>query len=985
MAGGKDGWVSCTKGRPCPICEGMERKGKNSYCRYHPRLDATGTEAFICMKSSGGFDQVNGWKVMEKWVKGTKPPVYEKCLTRNKEGATYIPSEAEIKPLTEKEIAAESERRRRAEAIEKAEREKSIGWARELWNEAGKELVLGRGPAHLDGSGPGHPRIAEYFEARGVAIADLPGQRLPSHVRFYGQTYGTHQKNGKKVRFTGPAILFACFNREKKIQCVQRIWLDYGGKPVKASPPSGVPADEWNPKMSLGSTSGIVWWLNNPARFGTLVLAEGPETSGACLAATHVGVGCVLSTTGLKTLDLPAELTEPGSGLRTVIFAADCDGRKANGTRPGQDAAGDAAKLLAEKYPHLVVRKATPSQIHAPALFDATGEPLDGGCDWLDVYNAAGKDVVRTALLETSIVVSSGKVERAAGEADELGPDDGDPGDGANEDRELAGGDGPVIRSGEVPQARTLLKNIRVFSPPADGRAGECFRVAHWRGLFYRYVNGGPKGPRWKEISHDSMRGLVWTRLQRYRILKRKHYVRMDPSRKTAENVRDAMIAEISVDSNDGSVLLPAKFDADGKPLWSDRHPEQECVEAQHLIPVLNGILDINLLKKRVVRLMPHTPRLFSQSCRPFAVDVKLLEEVLAAGQEGQDELGRKHWPVYQGMLDHYSLGNALWKERMWRWFGLCLTPIVKHQKAAFFLGPPGRGKSTVLWLLREVVGPESVAAATFALIGDRFGRASLVGKNVVTIGDAGSSRHGDPGAQLEMVKAIIGGDVVPVERKQQDVYELRLTCKLTVASNDLQKLPDTAGAMPRRILPFRFDAPLDEKDMDRDREEKLRAELPAIFCAALAALVRLELAPRDKAFELGDIEREEIAKIKLDNEPLFGFVEDHLVSGLNPRTGELYKVTGDDLYKAYEAWAESEHVEHRHTRPVLMKKLGAMLSFRKKQPGTGDRSGRYYEGIGLRPEAESAPAGLHFKGTGYASDARPAPNAAEPSDEIPF
>ena len=988
MAGKNDGWVSARRSptQQCPVCEAMGRVGVNSYCRYNPRLDATGSEAWICMKSDGGTDPCPGWKVMQKWVKGTKPPVYEPCLTRNKAGATYIPSEAELKPLTAAEIEASVKKKQAQKAIEDAARKRAIEYARELWTAAGKEMHLGRGPACLDGKGPNHPRLAAYIEARGVPMADLPGGQLPSKVfRYLGDTYGTHtvsakvgeKKVSKKFTFSGPAMLCACAGPDMKLQCVQRIYLDHTGKPAKASAPKGMPPEEWDAKRTQGSPSGSICWLGNPLKCATLIFDEGPETGIALHAATHATVAILLSTSGFLNLALPTDVIEAiESGLiTTLIVAGDCDTLKKGGGRPGQDHATTLADQLAERFPMATVRRTWPAPKDAAGLFDEAGEPKGKGVDWEEVYVASGKERVRAAVLEESEVVHTPNAAAVvADDADDLTEEQDWM------DRETLGGDGPEIPTGELPQARVLLNRHRLFSPGRAARSDAYFKLAHWRGLFYRYSCTPTRGGRWKEVSDAVVRAYVWARLQRYRILKKKHLMRMDPSRKTAENVRDAMIGEVGVDSDDGSVLLPQKFNADGRPRWADRYPEDECVDAKHLLPCINGIIDLNLLKKGIVTLRPHSSRLFALSCRPFVVDVELLKKTLAAGKQGQDEIGATHWPHWQKMLDRASKGNAGWKERMWRWFGLCLTPIIKYQKAAFFLGPPGGGKSTFLWMLRQVVGEESSAVATFALIGERFGRASLVGKTLITIGDAGTSKNGDPGATLEMVKSIIGGDPVPVERKHGDVHDMRLGGKLTVASNDLQKWPDTAGAMPRRILPFRFDTPLEEAEMDREMEEKLALELPAVFCGALAGLVRLELAGKEQGFELGEEELEVVATIRDDNEPLFGFKDQHILQGLDPQTREVRWVWADDLYQRYEAWADDEAIDSKLTRPVLIKRLRAMgLRLDRKQPGTGDRSKRRYYGIGLRP-VEGVVSTIN-----YATDARPRTAQVEPvSDASP-
>ena len=61
--------------------------------------------------------------------------------------------------------------------------------------------------------------------------------------------------------------------------------------------------------------------------------------------------------------------------------------------------------------------------------------------------------------------------------------------------------------------------------------------------------------------------------------------------------------------------------------------------------------------------------------------------------------------------------------------FGYCLTRDTRFAKALLMLGPGSDGKSLVIKILREIVGPKNCSAITLAGLEDQFQRAALFGK----------------------------------------------------------------------------------------------------------------------------------------------------------------------------------------------------------------------------------------------------------------
>jgi putative DNA primase/helicase len=148
--------------------------------------------------------------------------------------------------------------------------------------------------------------IESYFHARGLLVT------TPSAIRF-------HPGLGHPSGGTWPAIVaLVTFGSDHNARAVHRTYLLPCGSGKALVQPQ---------KMMLGPCRGGAVRL--AAHNGTLMVGEGIETCLAAMQATGYPAWAALSTTGLRTLGLPAE-------VRDVVVLAD-------GDDPGETAARDAA------------------------------------------------------------------------------------------------------------------------------------------------------------------------------------------------------------------------------------------------------------------------------------------------------------------------------------------------------------------------------------------------------------------------------------------------------------------------------------------------------------------------------------------------------------------------------------------------------------------------------------------------------------------
>lgn len=315
--------------------------------------------------------------------------------------------------------------------------------------------------------------------------------------------------------------------------------------------------------------------------------------------------------------------------------------------------------------------------------------------------------------------------------------------------------------------------------------------------------------------------------------------------------------------------------------LVEDRH--QPCwingatgPNPKDLIVFNNGILDVPaFLDGRTGYLLDSTPDLFTTAAIPLAFDPTAT---------------CPHWLDFLGS----SLGDDPAKITLLQeWIGYCLTPDTTYQKMMYFRGPPSCGKGRILEVLRTIVGEEQTASPSFKELSKDFGLAPLVGKLVCLIPDARTPKYGDSSAGLETLLSITGNDAMQINRKNKDHLEsMSLICRITIASNGMLDIPDTAGAMIRRLNFIQFDRSF-ERNPDVRLPARLAQETAGIVVWALAGLRRLR---ENDCFTVPASSIEAMQEWRLMMSPVAAFLEDCCDSD----GGEVLK---RELYDAWEGW----------------------------------------------------------------------------------
>ena len=383
--------------------------------------------------------------------------------------------------------------------------------------------------------------------------------------------------------------------------------------------------------------------------------------------------------------------------------------------------------------------------------------------------------------------------------------------------------------------------------PPTDDEIGDKLiakmdsRYSYFYGQWYRYENGV-----W--LVEENIDRLAWEAMKAGKV------DRYRPKKSSNASVQEYVRAELRV---------------------SDSVVDQ----GRRYINLRNGMYDLESLS-----LVDHNRELYLTSQLGFEYDPNATcpnwYRFLASAT--RDVEGRTNDALI-----------ALLQESM----GYSLTAETYLEKTFWLKGRPGTGKTTVLRVLRALVGN---AGTTLDLntvnTTDSYQLASLRGKRVATCSEV------KVGVFLpeNLLKTGASGEEARVREIREKSQVVQLTAKIWWAMNHMPANRDDSGAIERRliILPLDHIVPQGEKDVRLF--DTLLTVLPGIFNWALEGWRRLR---QSNTFTQVAQSASALGEFSCMTNPFVAFLRDEewCVQGTTLRT------TARDLASAYNAYA-SEH-----------------------------------------------------------------------------
>ncbi|QPK79264.1 NTP-binding protein [Corynebacterium lizhenjunii] len=294
--------------------------------------------------------------------------------------------------------------------------------------------------------------------------------------------------------------------------------------------------------------------------------------------------------------------------------------------------------------------------------------------------------------------------------------------------------------------------------------------------------------------------------------------------------------------------------------------------DAGEYVALRNGLFRLSTRE-----LVDHTPALFTTYSLPFDYDPGArCDEWLAF--------------IYDTFA-HDRKGAELLQEFM----GYVIAGRTDLHKALLMVGPTRAGKGVILRVMTELVGQANTGSTSLDGLGTDPGQAALIGKPLATVGDAREPSRSNGRKATEFILNVVGGDSVSIQRKYQPNWTGKLPTRFVIASNELPRFVDAAGAVANRFMAVRLVKSHLGKE-DPGLEGRLLAELPGIFNWALQGLDRLNETGR---FTVPDTMADMVDGLEGLASPAKRFLQDMLEVTGNPND----IVPRSAVHRAWKTW----------------------------------------------------------------------------------
>jgi len=332
------------------------------------------------------------------------------------------------------------------------------------------------------------------------------------------------------------------------------------------------------------------------------------------------------------------------------------------------------------------------------------------------------------------------------------------------------------------------------------------------------------------------------------------------------------------VDSMGGQCYIEADV-----PCWLDDEDRPPPIE---MIPFLNGILDVGEYVKGKIVMIDPTPALFSYNVMPYDFDEDARSPAWEDFVHG----------IYNDDQDKYDLLSE--------WFGYNCVPDMSYEKLMLLTGRPRSGKGTILSAMIAMLGHGQYTSSSFQALNSEFGYQSLHGKLAVIMGDAKITKRNECGKALEKILQIVGGDTVGIRKMYSgSLKEVRMTCRFTMAMNDLPNLPDSANALgPRMNVLNHPNSYVGREDRGLKRRLEEDAAQGKLMWFALEGLKRLR---ENRIFTEPSDAKQSVDQMRELTQPVSAFVEE-CCELMPPGDNENdYHIDVSELYEAWAMWCK--------------------------------------------------------------------------------
>jgi len=248
--------------------------------------------------------------------------------------------------------------------------------------------------------------------------------------------------------------------------------------------------------------------------------------------------------------------------------------------------------------------------------------------------------------------------------------------------------------------------------------------------------------------------------------------------------------------------------------------------------------------------------------------------------------------------------------------FGYMLVPVNKAQKAFVMLGKAESGKSTLLYIVQDLLlGRQNCANLEWqSMEKERFAIAQVFGKLANIFADLPNEKI----RTTALFKAITGEDYISGQHKFKDFFSFKPFVRLLYSCEEMPKsASDRSAGYYRRLIIMNFSNVVDPAKRDRNLKEKLARETDGILAWSILGLKRL--MKNDFCFSETARTRAELQKYKAENSTALTFIYENCV--IEPKA----EVGRQELFNLYIEYCNDNGMKYHLTQQKFNAELDGL------------------------------------------------------------
>lgn len=240
----------------------------------------------------------------------------------------------------------------------------------------------------------------------------------------------------------------------------------------------------------------------------------------------------------------------------------------------------------------------------------------------------------------------------------------------------------------------------------------------------------------------------------------------------------------------------------------------------------------------------------------------------------------------------------------LWEMFGLALYRGHDVSRMILLQGSGANGKSTLLDMLRHMLGEDNCFSLSVCDLGEKFQLVPTMGK-LALIGDDISNDYVN-GKACAVMKKFVTGDTVNDQYKGGATFQFKPYATLIYSCNEIPKFADGTYGFERRIHPIPLLARFTPSNagFDPNLSEKLKEE-PCMEYALAKAIEALCRCRANMSLTANALSKKMAQEIVNDNDSVRAFFD-----GTNSNGASFVGKTNTSAYASYNSWCKDNGVE---------------------------------------------------------------------------